>query len=335
MLKDLFFRIPLQYFGDGGDGGAAGGDGGASATGDSGSGNNAATEARIPERARKYHDEAVKLEMQRRGQNPDAAKSKQTEANKAESTSNTEEKSEKTDKKLSYKELIKSPEYAEEHKKYMEDTLSKRLSKYSDTEAKYAKVMDTLGYIATKYGLDPNSESFVSDIDARIKEDDDFFSEYAAQHNMPVEEARANAVMQTKLAKYQREEADRKAAEQNERAVATLRNNATATKSLYPEFDLDAEMQNDAFRRMCAATGGDTTTAYRIAHWDEIQNKGRMEAAEEAKRAVTESIRNGQARPQENGLNAQTPIQNPVPDFSGMDKKQLHEYYFTHLKGRR
>lgn len=333
MLKDLFFMIPLQFFGEGGDGGSGGGDGGASATGDSGNGNNAATEARIPERAKRYHDEAVKLEMQRSGRNPEAVAKAQSKTDA--SNSDTGETKSNETKKLSYKELIKSPEYAEEHKKYMEDTLSKRLSKYSDTEAKYSKAMETLGYIATKYGLDPTSDSFASDIDARIREDDDFFSEYAAEHNMPVEEARANALMRAKLQRYQREESERKANEQSERALQTLRQNAEATKQLYKNFDLDTEMQNEKFRRMCAATGGDTTTAYRMAHWDEINNQTRYEASEEARRAVTESIRSGQNRPQENGLNAQTPIQNPVPDFSGMDKKQLREYYFTHLKGKR
>lgn len=333
MLKD-FFKISLQMFGEGGDGGSAGGNAGTSATGDSGqSADSTVAEARIPERAKKYHAEAVKLEAEKRGRYPEATKD--AESVKAKSNSDTgEKKSETGYKKLSYKELIKSPEYADDHKRYMEDTLSKRLSKYSDTEAKYAKAMETLGFVANKYGLDPNSETFVADIDAKIKEDDDFFADYAAKHNIPVEEARANAVMQAKLARYEREAAARKTADENARHIAILRANGERTKTIYPEFNIDVEMENEKFRKICVATGGDTTTAYRIAHWDEIYTRGRAEAVEETKRALSQSIQSGQSRPAENGLNAQSPVHTPAPDFSGMDSKQLREYYFTHLRGK-
>lgn len=333
MLEKIYNLIPLQLFGDGGDGGSSGeGNTASTSTGDTGDAARRAggseIPAFVPERAKANYRKAMEI-VARRG-NPEAAKAASTEP--SEDKPDTEGK-ENDQKRLTYTELIKSPEYADEHKKYMEKTISERFGKYKGLQGRLDKAMEQLGVVGGKYGLDPSSETFFEDLQAKMNEDSEFFADYAAEHGIPPEEGRSIAQMKAKLARYDREAASRAEAEEAARQIAALRESANQTRGLYPTFNLDAEMENPRFRQLCATLKGDTTTAYRMTHYDELFNSAQKEASERARRELSASIASGHARPLENGLskNVATPT---TPDFSNMNSKQLREYYQSGKLGR-
>lgn len=323
-MLDIFKLIPIQFFGDGGDGGSAGGDGAVSTSGENGS-TESDIPAFIPEKAKKYYRMAQ--EKTARQAKPVASKA----VTEHEVGSDTESK-ETEKEKPTYKELIKSPEYAEEHKKYVENLLSERFSKNKEVEGKLKKAMEQLSVVGGKYGLDPSSENFFDDLTKAIDSDSEFFSDYALEHGIPEEEARNVAQIKAKLARYDRENAEREEKEKQNQALAQLKANAEATRAMYPNFSLETEMENPKFRQLCASLRGDTTTAYKITHYDELYNAGQREAAERAKIALSQSISSGQARPSENGLARAATAAPVTADFRGMNSKQLREY-FRKMKG--
>lgn len=312
MIKEKWI---LTLFGEGGDGGSAGE--GAGEAGAQASGAQVAEDAelsRIPERAREAYKKA------RAKNQPQQAVDASTQA----STGSNH---------VAYADLIKSDEYKEEHKAYMDRTIKDRFKKYEGLEAQVAKMSGMLETVATKYGLNPNDENFETILQQKIAEDNDYFETYAMEHDISVDEARKNIELERKVRRLEAErEAQERQRAQSE-AIMLLRANAEKTKAMYPDFDLDVEMQNEKFRNLCAITNGDTTSAYiAIHHADIVANKV-MTEANKAKVAISQSIASGQTRPLESGMSGQNAtLITPPPAYKGMNAQQLREYAMNNLR---
>lgn len=310
--------LNLQLFadggGDGGDGGTASG-----TVGESVGGNTSGERdipAFIPEKAKKYYQKAM-----------EKTKGSTTEA-KTESSDNaqTTDVQGTTDKKTSddeYAEFIK--QHPEAHKAYMDRTISDRLKKYKGIEednAKYKGILDTVAY---KYGVSADDENFLSILKEKIDADDSYYESYAMEHDISPEEARRIVTMERKAAQYDAEKAQMEKQEQMRQHIMVLRQNAEKTKAQFPQFDLDAEMQDERFRRLCAANNGDTTAAYMACHWNEILPATVQMASKQIQMQTANSVASNKARPTENGISskASSVVQN---DFSNMNLQQLRQY---------
>lgn len=309
MLKRVWFN--LQMFADGGDGG----DGGtAGAFGESGAENQSGEDvvkASIPEKAKKYYEKAVGKQEK---------KSKPT-ANDA----STVEKQTTAEERIPYAELIKSDGYKEEHQAYMEKTIGERLKKFKGMEDTLGKHREVLEVVAGKYGIDPSAENFLEVLDKKIREDDSYYEAYAMEHEVTTDEARKIVTMERKVAKMEAEKKEREQREAMQRQVMILRQNAEKTKAQFPQFDLDAEMQDERFRKLCAVNNGDTTAAYMACHWQDVIPATVKVASERIQAQTAQAIASNRARPMENGLNAVAPAV-VKEDFSSMNLQQLRNW---------
>lgn len=310
------FKLNLQLFadggGDGGDGGTASG-----TVGEAVGGNTSGERdipAFIPEKAKKYYQKAL-----------DKTKGSTTEA-KTESSDKaqtTDVQGTTDDKKTSYADFIK--EHPEEHKAYMDKTISDRLKKYKGIEednAKYKGILDTVAY---KYGVSADDENFLSILKEKIDADDSYYENYALEHDISSAEARRIVTMERKAAQLDAEKAQREKQEQMRQHIMVLRQNAEKTKAQFPQFDLETEMQDERFRRLCAANNGDTTAAYMACHWNEILPATVQMASKQIQMQTANSVASNKARPTENGISskASSVVQN---DFSNMNLQQLRQY---------
>lgn len=312
--------LNLQLFadggGDGGDGGTASG-----TVGETDGGNTSGERdipAFIPEKAKKYYQKAMQKTAS------DNAKGSTTEAKTEPSDkAQTTDVQGTTDKKTSYADFIK--EHPEEHKAYMDKTISDRLKKYKGIEednAKYKGILDTVAY---KYGVSADDENFLSILKEKIDADDSYYESYAMEHDISPEEARRIVTMERKAAQLDAEKAEREKQEQMRQHIMVLRQNAEKTKAQFPQFDLEAEMQDERFRRLCAANNGDTTAAYMACHWNEILPATVQMASKQIQMQTANSVASNKARPTENGISskASSVVQN---DFSNMNLQQLRQY---------
>ena len=311
MLKKLLLN--LQLFGEGGDGG----DGGSAAT----SGGNVGTEsgenkelASIPEKAKKYYQKAME-------------KNAMTMAQKPTETSGTAQptKEQSATEKLSYADLIKSDDYKEEHKAYMDKTIGDRLKKYKGIEEDLGKHRELLNLVANKYGVNPDDENFLEVLNEKIEADDSYYENYAIEHDMDVETARKIVTMERRVAKSEAEEEARQKQEQMRQHIMLLRQNAEKTKAQFPQFDLDTEMQDERFRRLCAVNNGDTTAAYMACHWNEVIPATVQMASRKIQEQTAQAVASNKARPIENGISSSAPsvVQQ---DFRNMSLQQLREF---------
>jgi hypothetical protein len=230
-----------------------------------------------------------------------------------------------TTDKLSYADLIKSDDYKEEHKAYMDKTISERLKKYKGIEDDNAKYKGILETVATKYGVNSGDANFLEVLSQKINEDDSYYENYAMEHDISTDEARRIVTMERKAARF---DAQQREAEQQERArqqILVLRQNAEKTKAQFPGFNLEAEMKDERFRRLCAANNGDTTAAYMACHWNEILPATVQMATRKVQAQTAQAVASNNARPIESGLSSSAPsvVQN---NFSNMNLQQLRQY---------
>ena len=310
MLKKLF-RLNLQLFAEGGDGGDGGS---ASGTGEAGVGNTGENiPAHIPERAKKYYQKAME-KTQKQNVSPEKP---------AEEVQTTSEP--KTTEKKSYADLIKSDEYKDEHKAYMDKTIGDRFKKYKGLEEENARTKELLGIVANKYGVNPEDENFLEVLNQKIEADDSYYENYAMEHDISTQEARKIVTMERKVAQIEAQKAEQAKQEQMRQQVMLLRQNAEKTKAQFPSFDLDAEMQNEKFRRLCAVNNGDTTSAYMACHWNEIIPAQVQLATRQVQEQTAKAVASNKARPIENGMSSNAPsvVQN---NFKGMTLQEIRAY---------
>lgn len=314
MLKKLLFNLQLfaDGGGDGGDGGSASASSG-EALGNEKSGENEVP-AFIPERARKNYQKA----MEKHSGSTTKASTQNTDEGQATNDQSATEK-------LSYQDLIKSDEYKEEHKAYMDKTIGDRLKKYKGMEESLGKHKAILDTVALKYGVNPDDENFLDVLTEKIDADDSYYENYAMEHDISAEEARRIVTMERKANQFDAQREAMEKQEQMRQQIMVLRQNAEKTKSQFPDFDLDVEMQDERFRRLCAANNGDTTAAYMACHWNEILPATVQMASKKIQSQVAQSVSANKARPIENGLSSQAPsvVQQ---DFRNMNLKQIREY---------
>ena len=280
-MLDLF-KLNLQLFADGGDGGASTGEG----EGNENTGENEEL-ARIPERARETYKKAV-------------AKNKATAAPSQTTTTDTD--TEDSPKRITYADLIKSDDYKEEHKAYMDKVIGDRLK---GVKSENQKMRDALNIVANKYGLDTTAEDFLDSLSAKVNEDNSFYEDYAMEHNISPEDAKEILTLRQQVkAQENQRRIDEETARNNEWNQLVM-SNAEKTRAMYPGFDLNTEWQNEQFKRLVWSTNGDTTAAYRVLHYDELAKAQGLQASQKASQQIAQSVASNMARPIENGLSSQ------------------------------
>ena len=306
-------RLNLQLFADGG---GDGGDGGSASGTDGGnSGENGNIPAFIPEKAKKYYQKA----MEKTSGSTTEAKTKTSDNAQTTDVQSTAEK------KLTYDDLIKSDEYKDAHKAYMDKAIGDRLKKYKGMEDDLGKYKGMLDTVALKYGVSPDDGDFLKTLSEKIEADDSYYENYALEHDISADEARRIVTMERKAAKYEAEQQERQKQEAARQQVMVLRQNAEKTKQQFPQFDLDTEMQNEKFRRLCAVNNGDTTAAYMACHWNDILPATVQMASRQIQAQTAQAVASNKARPIENGISSSAPsvVQQ---DFKNMNLQQLRKY---------
>ena len=313
MLKKLWLN--LQLFADGGGDGGDGGSASAS-VGEALGGNESGEKeipASIPEKAKKYYQKAME---KTKGSTTDA----KTNADDNAQTTNGQG----TTEKLSYQDLING-DYKEEHKAYMYKTIGDRLKKYKGMEENLGKHKAILDTVATKYGVNPEDENFLEVLAEKIEADDSYYEKYAMEHDISTEEARRIVTMERKAAQYDAQKEAMERQEQMRQQIMVLRQNAEKTKALFPDFDLDTEMKDERFRKLCAATNGDTTAAFKACHHDEIISSTVQRVTKQVQNQTAQAVASNKARPIENGISSTAPsvVQH---DFRNMNLQDLRKF---------
>lgn len=191
-----------------------------------------------------------------------------------------------------------SGRYKADFENKLKEKLGERLKKHQAVEVKYKKLEPALLMMARHYGID--TDNF--DVDAfvqSVENDNTYYEKKALEQGLPVEAVKKIDQLERKELMRQREERERQEAAQKSARFEKLVRESQKVKEVYPDFDLDAEMQNPAFARL-VANSVPVQTAYEVAHKDEIIGKAMQYTAKQTEQKLSKAIQSGM-RPVENG----------------------------------
>ena len=300
MAKSILFHdLDLQLFADGGAGDGGTGDGGQGVSG----------VAAVPQ------TKGVKnnpLSAVKYGKQEDAQTANVQSADVQ--TETTEDRSAK------YKELIRG-EYKDLFDGDVQDIVQKRLKSTKETVDKYNALTPTLDILAKKYGVD------VSDIDAlnkAIEEDDAYYEEEALEKGISVEQLKAIRKMEKENADLRRQMQEQSVRDNANKLYADWMDQADKTRTVYPTFDLGAEMQNPQFVNLLKSNV-DVRTAYEVLHKDEIIPAAMQFTAKTVEQKIANNIAAGGKRPVENGMSSQSAavVKDDVSRLTKADRDEI------------
>ena len=204
------------------------------------------------------------------------------------------------DRNAKFEALIKG-EYKDLYDQRMQDTVQKRLKNSKETVDKYNALTPTLEILAKKYGVDASN---IEALNKAIEEDDSYFEDEALEKGITVEQLKEIRKMEKENAELKRQMEEQNRKENANKLYAQWMEQAEKAKSVYPSFDLRAEMQNPQFVNLLRSNV-DVRTAYEVIHKDEIIPAAMQFTAKAVEQKITNKIIANGARPAENGNSSQ------------------------------
>ena len=225
----------------------------------------------------------------------------QEEAQTADVQTKAAESVEPADRNAEFEKLIKG-EYKDLYDAKMQDTVQKRLKSTKETVDKYNALSPTLELLAKKYGVD------AADIEAlnkAIEEDDSYFEEEALEKGVSVEHLKEIRKLERDNAELKKQMQEQSTREKANQLYSTWMGQAEEVKSIYPSFDLAAEMQNPKFVDLLKSNI-DVRTAYEVTHKDDIIRGAMQFTAKTVESKLAKKMMANGSRPTENGTSAQS-----------------------------
>lgn len=224
------------------------------------------------------------------------------------------------DRNAEFEKLIKG-EYKDLYDQRVQDTVQKRLKGSKETVDKYNALSPTLELLAKKYGVDVNDTAALN---KAIEDDDSYYEQEALEKGVTVEQLKEIRKMEKENAELKRQMQEKTAKEKGAQLYAQWMDQAEKTKTVYPSFDLRAEMGNPKFLDLLRANI-DVRTAYEVIHKDDIIPAAMQFTAKTVEQKLTNKIIAGGARPSENGISSQSAAQvkSDVSQLTKADRAEI------------
>lgn len=203
------------------------------------------------------------------------------------------------DRNAKYEAFIKEHKDLDDAR--IQNIVQKRLKNSKETVEKYEALAPTLEALAKKYGVDPSD---IKALNKAIEEDDSYYEEEALEKGITVEQLKEIRKMEKENAELKRQMEEQNRKENANKLYAQWMEQAEKAKSVYPSFDLRAEMQNPQFVNLLRSNV-DVRTAYEVIHKDDIIPAAMQFTAKAVEQKITNKIIANGARPAENGNSSQ------------------------------
>lgn len=220
-----------------------------------------------------------------------------------------------------FDKLIKG-EYKQAYNDRVSNTIRQRLKATDETVKKYESLSPVLDMLSSKYGVDAND---ISALSKAIEDDDSFFEDEALEKGITVQQLKEIRKMERENAELKKQMQERETKENASRLYASWMEQADKLKTVYPSFDLEAEMRNPKFVDLLRVPSIDVRTAYEVLHKDEIIPAAMQFTAKAVEQKLTNKIMANGSRPQENGIASQSAslVKSDVSQLTKADRQEI------------
>ena len=218
--------------------------------------------------------------------------------------------------------------YSAEYGADVRAAVNERFKNHEAADKRLNEAMETLAAIAPFYGVqsDASGNLDLAQLKDKIQNDRHWYEQIAMEKGIPVETAML--IHQLEMQQKQREAENRRSLEQEQlqKHFEGLRQQEGALKNEFPDFSLEAALQDPVFVRMTSPGGGYTVKqAYFALHGDELLQRRSAQTAAETQKNMSRAIQSGAMRPQENGM-AGNGGGVPAQNFAAMTREQWKEF---------
>lgn len=232
------------------------------------------------------------------------------------------------DKKAEWRKLIEG-EYKEEFQNQTQGIINKRFKEMKGLQEQNAQLGQLAEKLADRYGVDPRDLKGLSDA---IEADKGFLREQADKAGMTVDQYREaqNLRRENQYWRQMREQQEQQRI--SEQIQQKWEQEEAAIKELYPNFDLNTEL-NDANFVNLLKSGIPMEKAYQVTHYDELMGGALRYAVNEAKAQTANNIRARAMRPLEGAATA-SPAVTVKSDVSKLTKEDREEIARQVMRGK-
>ena len=224
------------------------------------------------------------------------------------------------DREKAFEELIKG-EYKDLYDRRVREALKKRLKGTQENAERLQALAPTMELLEKRYGVKAGD---LEALNQAVEEDTGFYEDEAARMGIPVEQLKQMRRMERENQQLRQTMDELRTRENADRVYRQWLEQEQETRQVYPQFSLEAEMENEQFLRLMRS-GVDVKTAYEVVHKDEIIPAAMQFAAKTAEQKVVNKIRAGSARPMENGVQDQSAslVKTDVSQLSKADRAEI------------
>lgn len=314
MIKKLF-KVDLQMFNDGGASGASGAEASTASTEN-------APKVETKQSGSNRRSKAGEFDNvvfgKQEGTASAEATSLDTEGNptgagKADATASDSLEA----RQKAYNDFIN--EYKDIDQKRFQETFDRRFKQVKSIEAELASQKPIIDLLKNRYRVEELAE-----LQEAVQGDIEFRELVAERRGLTSEQLDAMERLEIENAEFHRARKREIAMVNAQRQVDAWHEEGKAVKQLYPSFDIKAELQNQQFVDMLKRGVG-VEHAYKIIHFDELNQNAARVAAQTADAQAQARIKSKASRPSENGTSSKSAVivKNDVSTLTRAERAEI------------
>ena len=330
-------KMNLQYFAEGGDGGAGATEGGATEAAAPAVQEPALRPAqeRLARRSGALKGKAAggeKLPQPPAGGSPLKEGASGSESDPAEAEKHQEPakepKAEKTpeERRRAFGEMVQG-----EYSDVFQEMMQRAIDKATENIRQNPQVARLTQALANAYGVDTDDmDGLIEAVEAGRVKDEKYFEDLAQQRGVSVKTARELDKMESDLKRSNSRNAQLQAMQQEaarqqrvSQIQAQWEAQAAQLKTQYPDFELQEVLANEQVADLMRR-GVSLPDAYRAAYFDHIMQQATAKTAQKVEQGVAARIQQRASRPGENGTRPGGAVTTHV-DVASMSRRQLED----------
>lgn len=212
----------------------------------------------------------------------------------------------------SFADLIgKNGKYHKEYNDSVKEAINKRFKNQADNQKTIDRMSPLFRLEAIKYGIALGKDGEV-DLDAlekAISDDNSLYEQEAFDKGMAVEDLKRQKQLEMDNERLRAENERWTRQQEQDREWSEIMAQAAELQKVYPNFNIDEEMENPTFGRLLATFRNSgfpdaLKTAYQSVHQAEILAGGMQYAVQRTAENMSKAIASGSKRPKENGTSS-------------------------------
>ena len=235
-------------------------------------------------------------------------------------TTNSEADNTLENRRKAFKDLTNG-EYKDIYAENVQSIIDRRFKETKQLQQTVDQYSPIMTLLMERYGIEDGD---VSKLLTAVENDDAYWNDAAYEAGMEVEQYKRFKKMERENKAFAEAERQRKGKAQADAQIQKWYSEAENLAAKYPNFDLNAEVQNPQFISLLRS-GIPMEHAYNVIHMDEIVAQNATAAAQNAEKKIVDNIRAKGARVAENGTNDQSAfiVKDDVSKLTKKDRAEI------------